>query len=563
MMNILKSLRIGPKVYLLVGLQVAVAAVTGLLGLVAMRDLSAKSEAIEQAAARQVLGERINGLVLAVVMDSRGVYMSKDAAEVEKFGKPLLANLKVLGDRLNDLKALTPPEGRATLDPVAAKAEEFIRFRTELVRIARDKGAPEGRLYGDNDANRTNRQGLNTALEGLSAEQKTLIGRLHDELAAAQTRWTVIMLAVGIGGVLFGLLLAVVVARGMIARPISRMTRVMTDIAAGNTAAPVPGTETTDEIGDMARAVVVFRDGLQRARDLAEQERQDTAVRRQRQERLEAITRAFTDKVATLCRTLNGEADGIRSNAESLTHAAEDASRRSSTVAAAAEQATGNVQIVAAATDQLSSSIGAISDRIGEAARIASEAEHEAQRTNTTIQGLAQAAEKIGAVVNLITEIASQTNLLALNATIEAARAGEAGKGFAVVASEVKNLANQTAKATEDIQAQVGAIQAETQQAVGAISGIVGTIERINGISASVAAAVEQQGSATREITRNVQEAAVGTQEVSSTISGVSAAADRTGEAAGGLLDAAQGLAVHARTLQSDVDDFARQVKAV
>ena len=563
MLNIIRRLKIGPKVYLLVGLQVAVAAVTGLMGLVAMQDLAAKSEAIEQAASRQFLGERLNALVLSAVMDSRGIYMSKDAAEVEKFGKPLLATLKTLGDRLGELKALTPPEGRPTLDAVAAKAEEFIRFRTELVRLAREKGAPEGRLYGDNDANRTNRQGLNTALEALGTAQERLIDGLHDELAAARSRWTVMMIGFGVGGVVFGLFLAVVVARGMIARPIGGMTAAMKDIASGNVSAEVPGTRNSDEIGDMARAVLVFRDALKHNQDLAEQERRDTAARRQRQDRLEALTRAFTDKVAGLCRTLNGEADAIRTNAESLTHVADDATRRSSTVAAAAAQATGNVQTVATATEQLSSSIGEISERIGEAARIASEAEHEAQRTNTTIQGLAQAAEKIGAVVKLITEIASQTNLLALNATIEAARAGEAGKGFAVVASEVKNLANQTAKATEEISAQIVAIQAETQQAVGAISGIVGTIERINDISAGVAAAVEEQGAATREITRNVQEAAVGTQEVSATISGVSEAAGRTGEAAGGLLGAAQGLTVHARTLQGDVDDFARQMRAV
>ncbi len=563
MVAALKNLRIGPKIYLLVALQVAVAAITGLMGLIAMNDLSSRSAAIERAADGQVMSQRINGLVLAVVMDSRGIYMAKDAAEVEKYGKPLLANLKQLGDRMAELKAAAAAPERASVDAVAAKVDEFVRFRAELVRIARDKGAAEGRAFGDNDANRSNRQSLNKALEELTAEQDRGIDRLHAELIAAQNSWTTIMVVFGVGGVAFGLLLAVVVARGLIARPITRMTAVMTDIAGGNTAATVPATDNTDEIGDMARAVVVFRDGLKRVQDLAEQERLDIAARQERQEKLEAITRRFAEKIDGMCRTLNGEADHIRSSAESLTHAAEDASQRSSTVASAAEQATGNVQTVATATEQLSSSIGEISHRIGEAARIATEAEQEAQRTNSTIQGLAAAAEKIGAVVNLITEIASQTNLLALNATIEAARAGEAGKGFAVVAQEVKSLANQTAKATEEISAQIVAIQGETQNAVGAISGIVGTIERISDISTGVAAAVEQQGSATREIARNVQEAALGTQEVSRTITGVSEAADRTGEAAGKMLGAAQGLSVHARTLQADVDDFSRNMKAV
>ncbi len=563
MLNSLRNLRIGPKVYLLVGLQVAVAAVTGLIGLASMEDLASRSEAIERAAERQVLGEQINGLVLAVVMDSRGVYMSRDRAEVDKFGKPLLDSLNILGERLGTLRKITPADGQAILAPVAAKTEEFIRFRTELMRIAREKGAPEGRTFGDNDANRSNRQALNAALQKLNAEQDAAIDRLHDELESARKSWMTMMISIGVGGVLFGILLAILVARDMIARPIARMTATMKNIAAGNTAAEVPGTGQSDEIGDMAEAVLVFRDGLKRATDLAEQERREIAERSQRQERLESLTRNFTQKIEGLCRTLNGEADNIRSSAETLTHSAADASQRSSTVATAAEQATSNVQTVASATEELSASISSISQRIGEAARIASEAEHEAQRTNSTIQGLAQAAEKIGAVVNLITEIASQTNLLALNATIEAARAGEAGKGFAVVAQEVKSLANQTARATEEISAQVVAIQSETQQAVTAISGIVGTIERISDISTNVAAAVEQQGSATQEIARNVQEAAIGTQEVSSTISGVSQAADRTGQAAGGLLGAAKGLSVHARNLQTDVDDFTRQMKTV
>ena len=563
MMAMLKNLKIGPKIYLLVGLQVVVAAVTGLLGLLSMQDLAARSEAIEQAAERQVLSERINSLVLAVVMDSRGVYMARDTAEAEKFGKPLLANLGVLGDHMARLRSLSPAEERAAVDAVAAKTEEFIRFRTELVRLGREKTPADARTFGDNDANRTNRQSLNKALDALTEGQTRRIDRLHGELASARTQWTAIMAAVGVGGVAFGLLLAVVVARGLIARPIARMTAVMTDIAGGGIRTTVPSTENTDEIGDMARAVVVFRDGLMRVQDLAEQERLEITARQERQERLEALTRTFAQKIDGLCRTLNGEAEHIRSSAETLTHAAEDASRRSSTVAAAAEQATGNVQTVASATEQLSASIGEISQRIGEAAAIASEAEREAQRTNSTIQGLAQAAERIGAVVNLITEIASQTNLLALNATIEAARAGEAGKGFAVVAQEVKSLANQTAKATEEISAQIVAIQGETQNAVGAISGIVGTIERISAISTRVAAAAEQQGGATREIARNVQEAAVGTQDVSRTIAGVSEAAERTGAAAGSMLGAAQGLSAHARTLQADVDDFARRMTAV
>ncbi|WP_245986885.1 methyl-accepting chemotaxis protein [Azospirillum thermophilum] len=541
----------------------AVAFIVGVIGLAAMHDLSTRTEAIELAYERQALGERMNALVLAAVMDSRGIYMAKDAAEVEKYAKPLLATLTTLQERSNRLADLTPPAERAELGEPAAKVAEFVRFRTELVRIGREKGAEQARIYGDNDANRTNRQALNSALIKLVDSLNQRVARYHADLVAAQGRWTLVIAAVGGGGALFALWMTIVVARRQIARPIVEMTGVMTRIASGDTGSDVPHTGNRDEIGDIARAVVVFRDALLQVSRHAEQERVDTEARRRRQESLEALTHSFAQKIDGLCRTLTGEADHIRSSAETLTRTARDASQRSSSVAAAAQQTTGNVEMVAAAAEEMTHSIDAISQRIGEAARIAGEAEKEAQRTNETIQGLAAAAERIGAVVSMINQIASQTNLLALNATIEAARAGEAGKGFAVVAGEVKNLANQTAKATEEISGQIAAIQAETQHAVGAITAIVGTIEKISDISTGIAAAMEEQGSATREITRNVHDAATGTQSVSQTIAGVSDVAEQTGTAADRMLDAARGLTTHARTLQSDVDEFAAQIKTM
>ncbi|MBP2228532.1 methyl-accepting chemotaxis protein [Azospirillum agricola] len=562
-MSALRKLRIGSKIYSIAGIQAMAAALLGLLALIAMNDLSELSTRMENASHRQALGERLNGLVLSVVMDSRGVYMARDRAETDKFATPLLAALKSLDERMAELKTLTPAAERGHVADSSAKLAEFVSFRTELVRIGREQGAAPARVYGDNDANRKSRQALNAALETLVGAIDREVDQLRAELVAAEARWTLIVAATAVAGIVLALLLAVAVARGQIARPLQRMTAAMTGIAAGDTNAAVPNTDGADEIGDMARAVLVFRDALRRNQELAEQERVALAARQQRQEALESLTRGFAQKVEGLCRTLNGEADQIRGSAEGLSDSARDASQRSASVATAAEQATGNVHTVAAATEQMVASITEISARMHEAARIASEAESEAQRTNETVRGLADAANRIGEVVGLINSIASQTNLLALNATIEAARAGEAGKGFAVVAGEVKNLANQTAKATEDISAQIVAIQGETHSAVAAISGIVGTIERINGISAGVSAAVEQQGAATREITRNVHDAASGTREVSQTIGGVSEAASRTGDAAARMLDAAQGLTVHARTLQTDLDDFTERLKAV
>ncbi|MGB8274693.1 MAG: methyl-accepting chemotaxis protein [Alphaproteobacteria bacterium] len=246
----------------------------------------------------------------------------------------------------------------------------------------------------------------------------------------------------------------------------------------------------------------------------------------------------------------------VESTAESLAATAEETSRQSTAVAAAAEQATGNVQTVASAAEELSSSVAEIGRQVAQSAKIANKAVEEAIRTDNTVRGLADAAQKIGEVVNLINDIAGQTNLLALNATIEAARAGEAGKGFAVVASEVKSLATQTAKATEEIAGQIGSIQTATNDAVAAIEGISATIKQINEIATTIASAVEEQGSATQEIARNVQQAAAGTTEVSSNITGVTQAASQTGDAAGQMLSAARELAANANTLRGEIDQF-------
>jgi methyl-accepting chemotaxis protein len=252
----------------------------------------------------------------------------------------------------------------------------------------------------------------------------------------------------------------------------------------------------------------------------------------------------------------------MQHSAEAMSGTAEETTRQATAVAAASEEASTNVQTVASATEELSTSVQEISRQVGQSTSIAGKAVDEANRTDHTVSGLAEGAQKIGEVVELIRSIASQTNLLALNATIEAARAGDAGKGFAVVASEVKNLANQTAKATEDITEQIASIQAATSEAVTAIKGIGATINEINTISGSISAAVQQQGAATQEIARNVQQAAAGTQEVSSNISGVTEAARSTGKVAQDVLGAAKALTDQSENFRRRVDGFLEKIRA-
>jgi methyl-accepting chemotaxis protein len=354
---------------------------------------------------------------------------------------------------------------------------------------------------------------------------------------------------------------SLIISRG-ITRPLSCLAANMLRLAEGDVGVAIEGTERQDEIGGMACAVQVFKENkIETDRLNAEQRRQDEA-HAARAQRIETLCRVFDANSSEAVRAVASAASEMRSSSESMSATAEEATRQAAAVAAASEQASANVQTVASAAEELSGSVAEISRQVTQASRIASAAVTEAERTNVKVQGLAQAAQKIGEVVALITDIAQQTNLLALNATIEAARAGDAGKGFAVVASEVKNLANQTAKATDEIGAQIAGIQAATQEAVSAIEAITKTISQINEVNSGVASAVEEQGAATQEIARNVEQAAVGTQEVSSNIVGVSQAANDTGAAATQIQSTAADLSRQSETLRSEVDKFLAEVRA-
>jgi methyl-accepting chemotaxis protein len=348
-----------------------------------------------------------------------------------------------------------------------------------------------------------------------------------------------------------------------IVNPINGMTAAMRKIAGGETSTAIPAQERRDEVGAMAQSVQVFKDNMIEAIRLRGE--QDALKLKSDAERKVFVSRMaddFESGVRSSLDTLAGAATELQTTSKSMSATAEAASHQATAVAVVAEQASANVQTVAAATEQLSSSVSEIGRQVTQSTEIAGQAVAEANRTNVTVQGLSAAAQKIGDVVKLISDIASQTNLLALNATIEAARAGEAGRGFAVVANEVKSLASQTAKATDEISAQVGAMQGATAEAVQAIESIGRTIGAINEITSAIALAVEQQGSATQEIARNVQEAAQGTGQVSSNITGVNQAADKTGAAAGKVLVSAEQLSGQAAALRADVDRFVANIRA-
>ena len=426
--------------------------------------------------------------------------------------------------------------------------------RAELAAIAdTDRVLAENRLLAQSFAATVDRK-----IAAMRDEAKTAIAGTDGTIAAG--RQMLILFAVGslVGAVALAWL---VVGRHIVSR-LSALSDAMRAIAAGDLNASIPAAG-SDEIGDMTRALAIFRDTANAAREAnarAEAERSRAAGERRRAmvemaENFESSVRGVLDRVAQAA----GE---MQDMAERMTRSADLTAGEATTAAGSSQQAEGNVKAVAAATEELSASIQEIGTQVHASSQIARKAADEAERTDRTVEGLAQTAGRIGEVIGLIQSIAGQTNLLALNATIEAARAGEAGKGFAVVASEVKGLATQTAKATEDISAQIAAMQSVTQEAVDAIRSIAGTIREVNEIAATIAAAVEQQSAATREIARNVGEAADSTQHVRGNIDSVADAARESGESANRVLSASSTVQDQLRTLSGQVDALVEEMRA-
>ncbi len=348
-----------------------------------------------------------------------------------------------------------------------------------------------------------------------------------------------------------------------IVRSVGQMTGAMDAIAGGNTSIAVPCVDRRDEMGAMARALLVFKENAEKVQAMqAEREALEKAAQAEKTAAMNRLADDFEAKVGEIVETVSSASTELEASARTLTATADRSQELATTVAAASEEASTNVQSVASATEELSSSVNEISRQVQESARMAGEAVDQARTTNDRVGELSKAAGRIGDVVELINTIAGQTNLLALNATIEAARAGEAGRGFAVVASEVKALAEQTAKATGEISQQIAGIQAATQESVHAIREISDTIERLSEISSTIAAAVEEQGAATQEISRNVQQAAQGTQQVSANVVDVQRGAGETGSASSQVLSAAQMLSGDSNRLKLEVTRFLNSVRA-
>ena len=537
----------------------------GVLAISTMQNINAHTVEIAQSWLPSV---RALGSLRADINELRvalRLHLMQDTTEGKEAAEKRLASLR---ERIEQTRKvyeplITSPEERSLYEQWSKAWAEYLNGVQDVMALSRKN---TGRFPTDaNELLQTKVAKMAQAADPLLLKDIELNNRgaETETKEAADSYATIFRVLVGV------IVASVVIAIGAayylvrdVSRGIASIIRPMQSLGEGDLSAEVPHRGAKTEIGSMADALQIFKEALIAKKAADEAAAADAEAKIERGRRVDVITRKFEAMIGEVVGTVSSASTELEASATTLTNTAQRGQELATVVAAASEEASTNVQAVASASEELSSSITEISRRVQDSARMAAEAVEQAARTNERVNALSQAASRIGDVVELINTIAGQTNLLALNATIEAARAGEAGRGFAVVASEVKALAEQTAKATGEIGAQVSGIQAATQESVTAIQEIGGTIERLSEVSAAIAAAVEEQGAATQEISRNVQQASVGTQEVSVNITDVQRGAIETGSASTEVLSAAKSLATDSTRLKVEVAQFLESVRA-
>jgi methyl-accepting chemotaxis protein len=517
------------------------------------------TEAVETASLAALNVERVNSTVYAIVMESRGVYMSTEAAAVKKYGDGLLKFSDQLLVVVKHWESILQADDAEQFKVFKKRIDQFVEFRKELVRRAVEVSPAAGREWGDNDANREVRIALNKDLETLS-----MVYAERGKRIALQTESNrqLAFLLTCLGGLELALVGAgVLIIFRSVARPLSVITSTIKQVAEGADNVEVPHTDRADEIGALARAIQIFKEAMDRNRDLNSQALLDSRAREERARHIETSVEAFRGAIGSVLGAVNDNATAMRNTAQSISGVASDASGRATAAAHATEQASSNVFAVAGAAEELSTSIEEIGRQVRHSANVVEQAGQRTEKSIAEIESLAAATQRIDGVRSLIQAIAEQTNLLALNATIEAARAGEAGRGFAVVAHEVKTLAEQTAKATAEIGQNISMIQTSTRNAVDAVREIGTAVRDINEVTSSIAGSVGQQDAATREISANAQLAADGNSTLVANIGSLSSAIGDTNKAATSVLSASSDLTATAELLSREVEKFFRNLR--
>ena len=567
-MSFLANFRVLTKVLAIICVLSLITGIMAWLGISSLHSVSDRAGTMARSAERALLATRANNNVVAMnraefrsALDPRDENRLAARATIDEQRKQLDERLAEVSKTSDEKTQALLPAVRSALSAYQSQMKQTLQSVDDAKSVEVTQSAA-----GLRDAAMKSRAAAEALQIAIRAVATRLDQRVMENNKAAEDEYASasrLLVILSVGSVVFGLGFGFAVGQYGIAKPIRAVVELLQQLAAGKYDVGISGEERGDEVGDVAKTAVVFREnGLARIRMEREQKEAEVRAAAQRRTDMLQLADGFERAVGEIVETVSSASTELEASASTLTSTAERSQELTTVVASASEEASTNVQSVASATEELSSSVNEISRQVQESARMASEAVGQARHTNERVGELSKAAARIGDVVELINTIAGQTNLLALNATIEAARAGEAGRGFAVVASEVKALAEQTAKATGEIGQQISSIQAATQESVGAIREISGTIERLSEISSTIAAAVEQQGAATQEISRNVQQVAQGTQQVSANITDVQRGAGETGSASTQVLSAAQSLSTDSNRLKLEVGKFLSSVRA-
>ena len=557
----LPKLSIAAKLYVIFALMATTTVALSVAAVTSARHHAALTDEFESTNASTWNVAKIDGLIYAVVMESRGVYMSSDIKTSKVYADGILKFNDQIAKVVEDWKKLVRDDDAELFGQFSQRIAQFIEFRRELARLGTEISPAAGREWGDNDANRNVRKALNGDLEKLRDLYAKRAMRVYNEIGAGIDNTATWLSVLASFAVMLALVGVLVISRN-VAKPIADITHVTEMVAAGNDSIAIPFSERRDEIGALARTIAVFQRAMRHNQELNRTVRNDAELRTQRQELMSSEVAHFSAEVEATLAKLGRISDQMLAASTQLASTADDASAKTQQAATASAEASANVRDIASAANELSASVNEIDRQVEQSNAIVNKAVNEAGRTNLAVKELGEAATRIGDVVKLITGIAEQTNLLALNATIEAARAGEAGRGFAVVAGEVKALAGQTSRATGEISAQIASMQRATTRSIEAINVIEHIIREIGDISGAIAAAVTEQGAATTEIARSVEIAAKRTVETADEVSLVGTATKGTRASASSVKAVADDLGSVAGHIRDQLDSFFARLSA-